>query len=122
MKSNNTPRKTLTKMIHSGYNFDNLPQAEIDLFIPKIREHKAICKKCLEENNDVEKLLNFLDDTKSLLTKMTPPSIRESGLEQLMKESVNDVKNGIKDLDPKKDKDKLKELDGISKLLEMIYQ
>lgn len=118
-KTNNSPQKTLSRMIHNGYNFDNLPQSEIDLFMPKIREHKSKCKKCLAEKSDVDLLLGFLDDTKSVLSSMTPEPIKESGLEQLMKESVNEMKLNLKNLDPKKDKEKLKELNGISKLLEI---
>ena len=121
MTTNNSPQKTLSRMIHNGYNFDNLPQAELDLIIPKVREHKNKCKKCLSEKNPVSLLLDFLDDTKSILSEMTPQPLKESGLEQLMKESVNDVKKGILDLNPKKDKEKLKELDNISKLLEIVF-
>ena len=106
-------------MIHNGYNFNNLPQAEIDLFMPKIREHKNKCKKCLEEKSDLDSILDFLDDTKSILTELTPQPLKESGLEQLMKESVNEMKINLNNLDPKKDKEKLKELNGISKLLEI---
>jgi hypothetical protein len=46
MTTDNSPQKTLSRMIHNGYNFDNLPQAELDLFMPKIREHKSKCEKC----------------------------------------------------------------------------
>lgn len=106
-------------MIHNGFNFDNLPQAELDLFMPKIREHKSKCKKCLAEKSDLGMILDFLDDTKSFLSEITPQPMKESGLEQLMKESVNEMKSNLNNLDPKKDKEKLKELDGIAKLLEI---
>jgi hypothetical protein len=123
MTTDNSPQKTLSRMIHNGYNFDSLPQAELDLFMPKIREHKSKCKKCLAEKSDervfVDMILDFLDDTKSFLSEITPQPMKESGHEQLMKESFNEIKSAINNLDSKKDKEKLKELGGISKLLEM---
>ena len=61
----NTPVHTLSRMIHNGYNFDNLPESELKLLLSKINYHKSTCRQCLANEpkiNPIETIVGFLDD------------------------------------------------------------
>lgn len=48
MTTDNSPQKTLSRLIHSDY-FENLTPNQLMYFIPKIEEHQKKCRhpKCL---------------------------------------------------------------------------
>jgi hypothetical protein len=117
----NSPDQVTHRLINSDY-FEFISEYDMKLWLPIIQKHISNCEICIEKHqdkNDLDKIVGFLDDFKSIMGSMVKDSPLSSGLD-LFNESVDQVKDELDKVVIKKDDKKIEELNGIGKIIGML--
>lgn len=121
----NSPEKVICRLLKTDY-FKIMPRKDYELWNPRIQKHKAICNLHKVKEDSVEKIKGFLGMYEETMNEIidfsklmgTPLNTVES--KKILRQGLDQVKTELDKVVITKDKEKLKKLNDVRKIMSMV--